>query len=226
MELGAVWEKTLVISPHADDEVIGCGGLIHRLTSAGKEVHVRVVATGDIEFYHLNRVVSAEERYAELKDAMDYLNVNSYDVLFRSLESELDTIPIKDVIKKLDLVLQRVQPTAVLIPYPSFHQDHKVVFDASFAALRPSPGSKTVFVAMYEYPFISWSYESLNGGSLYVDISESLDHKIEALKKHKSQIREGRHMISPETVRLWAEKRGLEASIDYAEKYSILRAVM
>lgn len=228
MLLNGIFKRVLVISPHADDEIIGCGGLMKKVIRHGGEVHVAVVTVGDIEFYHLGRVVTKEERKMELKRALDYLGVTSHYTLFDDYESLMDTMPIRNVIAAFDKLISSLRPSAVLLPYPSFHQDHKIVFNAGFAALRPSPSHSRYLrlVAGYEYPFVTWTNEYLNSGSLYIDITEELDDKIEALKCHKSQIREGRHLISPETVRLWAEKRGLEASIHYAEMFYVLRMLV
>lgn len=228
MLLNGVFDRVLVISPHANDEVIGCGGLMKKVINYGGEVHVAVVAVGDIEFYHLGRVVTKEERKLELQRALGYLGVTSHTTLFDDYESLLDTMPMRNIITVFDRLINRLRPTAVLLPYPSFHQDHKVVFHAGFAALRPSPSHNKYLrlVAGYEYPFVTWSSEFLNSGSLYINITEELDDKIEAFKCHKSQVREGRHLISPETIRLWAEKRGLEASIQYSEMFYVLRMLV
>jgi LmbE family N-acetylglucosaminyl deacetylase len=221
--LNGVFENTLVISPHCDDEVIGCGGLMKKVIRSGGNVTVLVMATGDTKFYHLDRVVTAQERENELREALGYLGVTDYSIMYRDKESLLDTVPMKDIVSNIDMVLKNLNPTAVLLPYPSFHQDHKVTFDASFAALRPSPAYTPRMVAMYEYPFVSWSYKKLEGGAIYVDIKNEIDDKVEALKLHKSQVREAGHAISPETIRMWAQRRGFEVSLDYAELFRVLR---
>jgi len=225
--LRGVFDRVLIISPHADDEILGCGGLIKKVISQGREVHVVVVCIGDIEFYHLGRVVTKEERKMELRCALEYLGVTSYNTLFDDYESLMDTLPIRTVISALDEQIKKIKPTAVLLPYPSFHQDHKIVFNAGFAALRPSPGKNgnghVKLVLGYEYPFVSWSNETLHGSSLYINITQEIDDKIEALRCHKSQVREKYHLISPETVRLWAEKRGLDAGCPYSEMFYVLR---
>lgn len=228
MLLNGVFERTLVISPHADDDVIGCGGLLKKVLKNGGEAHVAVVAIGDIEFYHLGRVVTKEERKAEMQKSLDYLGVTSYYTLFDGYEALMDTIPIKNVITALDALIGKIKPSAVLLPYPSFHQDHKVVYNAGFAALRPSPRNNKFLrlIAGYEYPLVTWTNENFGNGNLYIDIADELEDKIEALKCHKSQMREGRHLISPKTIRLWARRRGLEASINYAEMFYILRIVI
>lgn len=223
-----VFERLLVVSPHCDDEVLGCGGLMKKVVDSGGDVTVVVAAVGDTTFYHLNRVVTAEERKAELRNALDYLGIKKSLILFEGYESKMDVLEIRKIVSVLDELIEDIQPTAVLIPYPSFHQDHKIVFDASFAALRPSPTNSDSLrmVAMYEYPFIAWNSQLVSGGSFYLDIESVLTDKIEALKKHESQVREGRHMISPESVKLWAEKRGLEAGLNYAELFYILRLLI
>lgn len=219
--------KILIIAPHADDECLGCGGLMKKAIDYGNEVKVVIGATGDTFFYHANKIVTAKEREHELVEALKVFGVNEYEILYTDKEGVLDTVPMKDIVTKLDSIISDYQPNMVFIPYPSFHNDHKIMFEASFASLRPSPATKSVkFVATFEYPFVSWNYEKIEGGSMYLDISDCIDLKISALKKHRSQIREGRHMISPETVKLWAEKRGLECSRDYAEMYRVIRYVL
>ena len=219
-------QRVLVIAPHSDDESIGCGGMIARARYYGNEVKVVIATVGDTEFYHLNRVVTATERVVEAKNALKKLAVDDLEVLYMDKEASLNTVATKERVSKLDSIISSFAPTMVFIPYPSFHQDHKVLFEASFAALRPSPSCKIPFVAMYEYPFVVWNYEQLNGGKMYFDITQFIEVKIESLLEHKSQIRTGQHMISPETVKSWAAYRGLEASVSYAELYHVLRHVV
>lgn len=228
MLLNGVFKNVLIISPHADDEVIGCGGLIKKVINYGGKVHVAVTAVGDITFYHLGRVVTKEERKLELKSALERLGVTSHHTIFEDYESLMDTIPIRKVISAFEQLIGSIQPSAVLLPYPSFHQDHKVVFDAGFAALRPTPKHNTHLrlIATYEYPFKSWSNENSYSGNFYINIADEMNDKIEALKCHQSQLREGRHLISPESVKLWAEKRGLEANMPYAEMFHIIRLLV
>lgn len=218
-------KKTLIIAPHADDEVLGCGGLIAKYSSS-VEFHVALATVGDITFHHAGKVIGAETRKAEFARAMESLGVTSLEVLFEGYESKMDTLPLREIVTKLDNLIRAAQPTAVLIPYPSFHQDHQVVFKAAFAALRPQPHNHVKFVAMFEYPLIAWNYESLNSSMIYINITDTIDRKIEALKCHASQIRPGRHTINPETVALWAEKRGLEVGIQFAEAYRLLKMIV
>lgn len=191
----------------------------------GNDVRVVVVAAGDVQFYHAGRVITARERAAELASALSVLKVADYRILFNA-ESYMDTMPLRDVVTAIENEISLYKPTMVLLPYPSFHQDHKVVFEACFAALRPSPEAIVPFVAMYEYPFVAWNYEHLNGGKTYVDITDYMELKVKALLQHSSQVRQGRHLISPDTIVQWAANRGLEISTPYAELYHVLRYIV
>lgn len=222
------FDRTLIIAPHADDEVIGCGGIIRRLIKSGCSVSVIIVTVGDIRFYHSNKVVTQQERTNEFFRAMESLGVTDYKILIGGYDGELDTLPIKDVVSVLDRSLIEYKPSAVLIPYPSFHQDHKVVFDASFAALRPSPITDQIkLIAVYEYPFIHWELEDkVRGGSFYVCIDDEIEDKLKAFDHYESQIRNNKCLITPEAITLWARRRGLESRVEYAEMLRVIKGVV
>lgn len=217
-------EKILIIAPHADDEVLGCGGLIEKACRFNNEVKVVVAAVGEIKHPHRQDNVLPETRVEELKDALDVLGCHNFEVIYKDKDSLLDTLPKRDIIIQLDKILESFDPTMVFIPLPSYHQDHYTLFDACFAALRPKPNQKIKLIAMYEYPLISWQFKKFwNTGELYLDLSLTIEKKIDAFLKHKSQHRPTNHLISPESVKKWAEMRGLEVGISFAEKYYILR---
>lgn len=218
-------ERILIISPHADDEVLGCGGLIEKGCRYDNHVKVVVMAVGNIKHKHTEGTVSGTVRKSELKEAMVYLGCKDFKVVYDDKDSLLDTIPRSEIISKLDCMISHFSPTMVFIPLPSYHQDHIIIYESCIAALRPKRNSTIKLIAMYEYPLSSWYYQKFwNIGELYLDISNTIDKKIEAFRKHKSQIRVREHPISPEGIRILAQNRGLEAGMDFAEKYYILRS--
>lgn len=218
-------ERILIIAPHSDDEVLGCGGLIEKACRYNNPVKVIVTAVGNIIHPHNNKVVLGKTRIKELEEALDVLGCHDFEVLYEDKDSLLDTIPRNEIISKLDNIIKNFNPTMVFIPLPSYHQDHIVLFETCFAALRPKPHQLIKLIAMYEYPLISWQYQKFwNTGELYLDISHTIQIKIEAFLRHTSQIRPSPNLLSPESVKKWAEMRGLEIGIPYAEKYYILRS--
>lgn len=218
-------ERILIIAPHADDEVLGCGGLIEKACRYNNQVKVIVIAVGDIIHTHNDKLVLAATRIKELQDALEFLGCYDFEVIYNDKDSLLDTVPKNEIINKLDQIIDSFQPTMVFIPLPSYHQDHNVLFETCFAALRPKPNQFIKLIAMYEYPLISWQYQKFwNTGELYLDLSQTIQKKIDAFLKHISQRRPPNNLLSPESVLKWAEMRGLEVGIPYAEKYYILRS--
>lgn len=222
-------ERILVIAPHCDDEVIGCGGLMYIAKKYDNQIKVVIGAVGDTKFYHLGRVVTAKERKQELEEALKSLGLSVQDlvILYEHMEGKLDTLAIQDVISRLDAIIFDFKPTMVFIPLPSFHQDHKIIHEASFASLRPSSATTNIrMVAAYEYPLTAWGFANESGGKMYLDISDCMEKKLNALKMHKSQLRDNSHPLSPEAVQLWAQRRGLECGCLYAEAFFILRSML
>jgi LmbE family N-acetylglucosaminyl deacetylase len=220
-------ERVLIIAPHADDEVLGCGGLIEKACRHNNSIRVILGAVGDTHFWHANKKITASTRLQEFKDAINHLGCNDFIVLYKDKEALLDTVPKQELVTKIDNQIKNFEPTMVFIPYPSFHQDHQILFEACMAGLRPKPNKNYKLIAMFEYPYIVWQYPKITeAGELYLDISQTIDKKIEALQKHKSQLREDEDLISHKNVKRWAELRGLECGVPYAEKYYILRSTI
>lgn len=145
------FERILIIAPHADDEVLGCGGLIEKACRYNNQVKVIVLAVGDIIHPHNDKLVLAETRIQELQNALEVLGCHDFEVFYHDKDSLLDTIPKNEIISKLDNILYSYQPIMVFIPLPSYHQDHNVLFETCFAALRPKPNQFIKLIAMYEY---------------------------------------------------------------------------
>lgn len=219
--------RLLVIAPHADDEILGCGGYMSKVVQEGGEVHVVVASVSDIHFLHLDKIVTAEQRRVELKNALDVLGVQSHEVLSEGYESKLETYPSGEMVQKLDHIQEDFQPTVILLPLPSFHQDHQYMWNICIAATRPSPAKFSPnLVAAYEYPAQCWgdssSFDAGQGG-IYVDIEPYIEKKALALGKYVTQMREDNHLISIEGARALARLRGLEAGYKYAELFHCLR---
>src|SRR5215813_11785029 len=93
-------EKVLVVAPHPDDEVLGCGGVMARHAAAGDEVHVIVVTRGHADLFPPE---SVDRVRAELREAHAILGVTSVTNLDFPAP-RLDTVPrhrIADSIAKV-----------------------------------------------------------------------------------------------------------------------------
>ena len=228
-------QRLLVIAPHADDETIGCGGLIARIKAAGGKVFVQVLTVGDLDHYDgKNHKVAGNTRASELAEAMKVLSVDDWEILIKDsdLHLRLDHIPRRDLVNLFEresrLAIDNTQPTMLAIPAPSFNQDHEAVFKAAITACRPhlaefKPFQRVVLIA--DSPQLAWSRDVFKP-NLYIDISDCLDLKLLAFSKHVSQQKPAPHMGGIDTLRLLAEMRGREISVRAAEAYECLRFVV
>lgn len=234
-------QRVLVIAPHADDETYGCAGTIARIKSLGGEAYVLLGSLGGIEHYgpaghgELMHWVSADTRLQEFNTVMEMLKVDDWDVMFtrESIHMALDTVPRRDLVRMIErdarLSVENVRPTMLLIPSMSYNQDHEALFRACMTAARPGLRTERHFVPLvlgYDNTSLFWSPEHEQfHPSLYIDVSDFLNVKLDALRAHTSQIREPLFHGSPEGLELQTRLRGREISAEAAEGFVTHRVV-
>ena len=227
-------QRLLVISPHADDETAGAGGLMYRIKQAGGEVFVMVLTVGDLDHYDSkDGQTLANTRADELSNAMNVLGVDDWEICFNDsdIHLRLDNIPRRDIVSRIErdskLAIDKIKPTMLALPAPSFNQDHEVLYKAGITAARPHLANLKPFqrvVLTMDAPQLSWSADSFKP-NFYVDISDCLDKKLEAFRCHASQLRPDPHQGGVEAHRILAESRGREISVMAAEAYECMRFV-
>ena len=224
----SIFKRTLIITPHFDDETIGCGGLITKMSEhSSHEIYiVEVTEHADMFKKVSGGHVTDSDRLGEFLAAMDHLKVNNnihYMRLTGYEDGKLDLISIKNLITDLDKMIDTVQPSAVLFPYSSHHQDHRIVYQASIAALRPMLGREFIKLkAMYEYPYINnWSSNVNPNSKLYIKLTQDqMIRKREALFSYSTQLyTDTTDILSVESITLLAESRGREIGTHYAEAF-------
>jgi LmbE family N-acetylglucosaminyl deacetylase len=224
--------RVLIISPHADDEALACGGIMARLADQGAAVRVLYLAVDGFHHYGLERPTTYQDRVKEIETVADLLRFD-WDICYgdQDLIEKLDTVPQRDLVDRFELELNRFQPDLVLVPSGAdYDQDHVVAFDTALAALRPiAPafGKWLVpHVLVYESPKIMWWSTDVPRPQAFVDISDVIDRKLEALAAYVTQARPSPHIRSEESVRALACLRGKEIGVDHAEAFRVLRSVL
>lgn len=209
--------RVLVVAPHADDEVIGCGGTVAKLVRQGASVHVVVVGLGGIH--------PIEMRMSELHEASEVLGVQRCTVLYPGMDLWLDTIPQVEIVTELDALLEEGYDY-VFYPCLSHDQGHRVVQQTCTAALRPGthlPTPKAIL--MYENHYPGWVPMQTSSGKLYIDITDMIDVKLSALERYASQLKPYPHPLSVKAVKLIASVRGLEMGVRYAERFHVVQII-
>ena len=129
--------KIIVVAPHADDEIIGCGGTIAKAVSQGDEVYIIIATNANVGAPELfNEEAIAKVRGEAIK-AHEYLGVTKTFFLDFPAPA-LNAFPEYKVSVALSKIFNEVQPNILYLPHPGdLHQDHKAVYRASLVAARP-----------------------------------------------------------------------------------------
>lgn len=133
--------RVLVLSPHPDDELIGCGGTLRRLRSAGAEISI-VQATDGSSLHSLNDLPPARRKSIRLEEAGRVAAaLGARLTLWRREDSRLRCCA--ETIAQLSTLLDELRPTHVFTPFLGDpHADHRtlsLILAAALDAARVDP---------------------------------------------------------------------------------------
>lgn len=229
---------TLVIAPHPDDEIFGCGGLLHRVKMAGGRVYVLYITVGDTVDFSEKGYSTAEERMEEVAQVARLLDFDGYSMALPGNEYhlKLDSVPQATLVHAIeragDISLRGLRPDIVLAPSVSdYNQDHRATALAAMTAVRPGPRNHKSFpslVLSYELPYQQWNVaDSLPAPNLLVALEPSnMAAKIAALELYKSQMKSPESPLSVHGAEALATYRGLQCESARAEAFQIKRLVI
>lgn len=218
--------RALVIAPHPDDEVLGCGGTMARLADMGREVHVAIVTRGMPPRFDPADVDAVRK---EAEAAHDLLGVRETHYLDLPA-AELDGIPHSRVNEAISGLVARLAPDSLFLPFiGDVHVDHQLIFTSGMVAARPRGGA---------YPARIYAYETLSETNWYapyvtpafcpnvfVDISAVLPRKLGAFQCYGSQVQSFPDERSVETLEALARLRGSTVFRAAAEAFVLVREV-
>ena len=229
-------KRILLVSPHPDDEVFGCAGTLAKAKDFGAEIYVIFFSVSDLKFYEKQGIVKGDERLKEIQKVASLLQWKDHDVIYvdHKKHMKLDAVPQFELVAQLEnesrLSLDRLKPDIVMIPAPSYNQDHRAVFEACFTALRIHAGGmkhSADTVLVYDSPTLTWNTKDREfHPNFYVDISNYIELKLKAVQAYASQKRDSRDPCSLESVKDLAYTRGREVGRKACEAYMLYRQVV
>jgi LmbE family N-acetylglucosaminyl deacetylase len=228
-------QRAMSIHAHPDDQEFTVAGTLAKWARLGCQVISVVITSGDSGSNDPAHDASYKPALASLREA-EQLAANEVlgikDTIFlRYPDGELE--PTVALRKELTRLIREHKPDAVVTGNPEAwfydnsyvnHPDHRAAAQASVEAVFPSAGSRLMFTDILEA-----GYEPHNVKRLYihgaekadtwVDVAETIHTKIEALRKHVSQLGDwdvGKMMLE------WATETGKEKGLEYAEAYRVM----
>ena len=223
--------RVLAVYAHPDDPEISAGGTLAHWADGGAEVHLLVTTRGnkDTSDPDADTEALAALREQETATAARVLGLAST----RHLGYEDGELP-DDRALRADLVraVRMLKPDVVLCPDPTSiffgdgyinHRDHRVTGWATLDAVSPAAGNPHYFpelraegldVHQPRAVYLSGTFEP----NVWIDVTRTLDRKIEALFCHASQLVETGEWFR-EYLRESAEAAGRTAGATYAEGF-------
>jgi LmbE family N-acetylglucosaminyl deacetylase len=222
----------LVVVAHPDDEVLGCGGTIARLTKEMKDVYVAILGEGIASRFNkreladkseLKTLQNSSKRVAELLGVKELF-------LYDLPDNRFDTIPLLNIVKIIEALIDKVKPSTIFTHHGGdLNIDHSIIHRATLTAARPIAGQCVKKVYAYEVPSSTeWAFGQFTKGfqaNVFVDISVSLEKKIKAMEIYESEARSFPHPRSPEALRALAKRWGATAGLEAAEAFELIREI-
>lgn len=225
--------KILVIAAHPDDEVLGCGGTIAHLVGENHTIYSLILGEGITSRDDQRSVKKRKPELEYLKHQADLANkiIGVEKVfMYNFPDNRFDTVALLDIIKTIEKVIDTIQPDIVFTHSGyDLNKDHRITFQAVLTATRPLPGCHVKTVYSFEVLSASeWSFGNDTqtfSPNYFVDISRTIQKKIDALKVYNSEINPFPHPRSIEAVLSQAKLRGSQCGIHAAEAFKLIRHI-
>ena len=214
----------LVIAPHPDDEILGLGGTIKKLSDRGHRITILIVSG------HLPPLYEEEVFQEHKHQALEaHKIIGAHESIFLEIPATfVKDQTVAELNGKIFTVVKNIQPTTVFLPFPDRHIDHKVIFESAMVAIRPlHEGTCIELAASYEVlSETHWNapaIEPVFNPNITVDITDYIETKLSALSCYKDEIMPFPGPRSMEAVEALAKFRGTQAGFAYGESLQLIR---
>jgi LmbE family N-acetylglucosaminyl deacetylase len=223
-------KKILVIAPHADDEVLGCGAMIAKMAAEGNEIHVLIATNAHIGAPEIASEKGIERVRNEALEAHKILGVT--ETHFEDFPAPaLNAYPEFKMSLAIGKLLEKIKPDILFLPHPGdLHQDHKAIYRASLVPSRPQGNYSIKEIFCYETlsetewaPFQGDNFFKPN---YFIDVTNFIEKKLEAMSCFKSQLKSAPHSRSLDTIKALATYRGNTVGVNFAESFEVERIIV
>jgi LmbE family N-acetylglucosaminyl deacetylase len=223
-------QRALIIAAHPDDIEFVVAGTVAKWVQAGAQARYVLVTSGDAGSHQpgITREELARVREAEQRAAARTVGVDEVVFLgYHDTEVEPTLALRRDLVREI----RRFKPDTVVCFDPTLlfvsdgyinHPDHRAVGQAALDAVAPTAAMPLAFVELREEGLEPHRVKEVLVAATadpdaWIDISDTIDLKIEALRQHASQFPHG--WDPGEMIREWAAESGAEVSVPYAEAF-------
>jgi len=216
--------QVLLVAAHPDDEVLGAGGTIARHAAAGDTVRVLILGDGET-----SRDMDADtsRRADQAREAGELLGAS--DVHIETFpDNQFDSVSLLQIVQAIERYCEGTEPAIVYTHHAGdLNIDHRITAEAVMTAFRAAPDSPVTMIVAFEV-LSSTEWQRPDPATVfipacYVNITDTLAAKQEALAVYHEEMRPYPHPRSSEAVEALAMVRGVTSGYQYAEAFELLR---
>ena len=208
----------LILAAHPDDEVLGMGGTIKKLSKKKNKIHLLVITEGASAQYNDSKM--KQVRNQSCKKSSQILGISSINFLDYP-DMKLDTIPQLKINQSIEKEIRKIKPEIVYTtPNHDLNSDHRILHESTLVASRPQSGVKKIL--SYEIPgFVKKSIHP----NVFENIELELTYKLKAMRSYKSEIEKFPHPRSLKAIENLSIHRGIESGLKNAEAFQLLTSI-
>jgi LmbE family N-acetylglucosaminyl deacetylase len=222
--------KIMIIAAHPDDEILGCGGTISRLTKEGKTALTLVLGGGITARRPISQKDSSSAEVEALKKqalkANKIVGVRKV-IMYDFPDNRFDQVPLLEIVKIIEKVKNEFKPDIVFTHYEKdLNIDHRITYQAAITASRPLPGE--TIKEIYSFEVLSstqCNYPLSFSPDTFFNIDKTIKNKIQALRLYRSELRGFPNPRSIEGVKISARFWGMWVGLHYAEAFKAIRII-
>jgi N-acetylglucosamine malate deacetylase 1 len=219
--------RILIVAAHPDDEVLGMGGTIATHAKIARDAVRIVCLTDGSSSQYPGDDARRLRKNDEALHAAAALGVTDY-VHLSFPDMRLDSMPHVDINRAIEEQVVEFQPNTVYSVHPDVNLDHRAVFRSVMVATRPTPEQCVRRVLTFApTSSVEWTASSENWfvPNWFMDISATLDAKLEAFAYYETEQRPFPHPRDARALRATAEFYGASVGCEFAEPFVLVRSV-
>ena len=221
-------KNILVVVSHTDDETIGMGGTIKKHIKEGCNVFAMSMTDGVNSRDNVSEKEITERKLASEK-ASKILGFK-WEENYNFSDNAMDKYPLLEIIKCIEKVKDKIKPVLVYTHSGAdLSIDHQIVSKAVLTTFRPQPNELCKEIRLFEVASATdFGQKSITGRfdpNLYVEISETWESKLNALKQYNSELRDYPHSRSIDAIKNLAHVRGNQVGYDMVEAFEVIRKI-
>ena len=208
----------LVLAAHPDDESVGMGGTIKKL-SKKNNIHLCVLTEGVSAQYNDKKMIL--ERRNACKKSGKILGVSNYTFLDFP-DMKLDSVSHLEINRELEKIIKKFNPKIVYTTSQhDINKDHQIVFESTLVVTRPQSSNVK---QVYSYETAGMTITQFLP-TVFEDISKEFKYKIKSFRMYKSELRPFPHSRSLKAIENLAIQRGVESGTKKAEAFELIRFI-